>query len=153
LIDGRHAANLEEAFIGYMEDSMAAVAAQTAGKTEGAAHAPEPAATAAAEAPSQAKPSGMRLRLGRLLAYTNNETAQILRDPVGLMFAFLGSALLMLVFGFGITTDVEHIRYTTLDQNQSPESRAYLEQFAGAPRYFTGRPPARSADDALKRMQ
>ena len=36
---------------------------------------------------------------------------QILRDPVRLAFAFVGSALLMLVFGFGITTDVEHIRY------------------------------------------
>ena len=53
---------------------------------------------------------------------------QILRDPVRLMFAFLGSALLMLVFGFGITTDVENIRYTTLDQDRSPESREYLEQ-------------------------
>jgi ribosome-dependent ATPase len=150
LIDGRHAANLEEAFIGYMEDSMAAVAAQTAGKTEGAAPAAE---AAAGEAAPEQKLSGLRLRLGRLLAYTNNETAQILRDPVRLMFAFLGSALLMLVFGFGITTDVEHIRYTTLDQDQSPESRAYLEQFAGAPRYFTGRPPAQSADEALRRMQ
>ena len=61
---------------------------------------------------------------------------QILRDPVRLAFAFVGSALLMLVFGFGITTDVEHIRYATFDLDQSPESRAYLEQFAGAPRYF-----------------
>src|SRR5262249_59913376 len=43
LIDGRRAANLEEAFIGYMEDSMSAVAAQTAGKTEAAAQTPEPA--------------------------------------------------------------------------------------------------------------
>ena len=49
---------------------------------------------------------------------------QILRDPVRLAFAFLGSALLMLVFGFGITTDVEHIRYAALDLDQSPESRA-----------------------------
>ena len=78
----------------------------------------------------------MQLRLGRLLAYAHNETVQILRDPVRLMFAFLGSALLMLVFGFGITTDVEHIRYAALDLDQSPESRAYLEQFAGSPRYF-----------------
>jgi len=150
LIAERGAPNLEEAFIGYMEDSMASVAAQTAGKTEGEAHAPPP---EAAPETAAAKPAGMRLRLGRLLAYTHNETAQILRDPVRLMFAFLGSAVLMLVFGFGITTDVEHIRYTTLDQDQSPESREYLAQFEGAPRYFTGRRPARSADEALTRMQ
>jgi ribosome-dependent ATPase len=69
------------------------------------------------------------------------------------MFAFLGSALLMLVFGFGITTDVEHIRYASLDLDQSPESRAYLEQFAASPRYFTKTAPARSADEALRRLQ
>ena len=44
---------------------------------------------------------------------------QIIRDPVRLAFAFLGSALLMLVFGFGITTDVEHIRYAAFDLDQT----------------------------------
>jgi ribosome-dependent ATPase len=70
-----------------------------------------------------------------------------------LAFAFIGSALLMLVFGFGITTDVENIRYASLDLDQSPESRLYLEQFAGSPRYFDDAPPARSASEALERMQ
>ena len=64
-----------------------------------------------------------------------------------------GSALLMLVFGFGITTDVEHIRYATFDLDQSAESRAYLEQFAGTPRYFSQTAPVRSAEDALERLQ
>ena len=68
--------------------------------------------------------SAAAARCGRMLAYARNETMQILRDPVRLAFAFLGSALLMLVFGFGITTDVEHIRYAALDRDQSPESRA-----------------------------
>jgi ribosome-dependent ATPase len=31
--------------------------------------------------------------------------------------------------------------------------RAYLEQFAGTPRYFTQASPVRSADDALQRLQ
>ena len=42
--------------------------------------------------------------------------------PVRLLFAFLGSALMMLAFGFGITTDVENIRFAYLDLDQSPES-------------------------------
>jgi len=158
LIEARHAANLEEAFIGYMEDSIAAVAAQTGQKVQTGATGqtvappPEPAEAAPPEK-THAKPTGMRLRLGRLLAYTHNETAQIMRDPVRLMFAFLGSALLMLVFGFGITTDVENIRYSYLDQDRSPESRGYLEQFAGSPRYFAHTRPAASADEALTRLQ
>jgi ribosome-dependent ATPase len=154
LIDGRRAANLEDAFIGHMEDSMGAVAAQTAAEKKPEAAAPEP-AKAKVEPPAygQAKPAGLRLRLGRMLAYTHNETMQILRDPVRLMFAFLGSAALMLVFGFGITTDVEHIRYAAHDQDQSPESRRYLEQFAGSPRYFSGTAPVTSAADGLERLQ
>src|SRR5262249_13716592 len=82
-----------------------------------------------------------------------NETIQILRDPVRLAFAFVGSALLMLVFGFGITTDVEHIRYASFDLDQTPESRSYLEQFAGSPRYFAATPPMRSAEEGLRRLQ
>jgi len=59
----------------------------------------------------------------------------------------------MLVFGFGITTDVEHIRYATLDEDHSPESRTYLEQFASSPRWFTRRPAVASGDEGLHRMQ
>jgi ribosome-dependent ATPase len=152
LIEQRGAVSLEEAFIGYMQDAIAAGTSSDKAMAAAAALAPET-PTAAAAAPARAKPAGMRLRVGRMLAYTRNETMQILRDPVRLMFAFLGSAALMLVFGFGITTDVENIRYASYDQDQSPESRRYLEQFAGSPRYFAGTPPADSAADALKRLQ
>jgi ribosome-dependent ATPase len=151
LIEGRGASSLEEAFIGYMEDSIAADAARGSGK------APAPLVEVPAEGPTMAgapaKLSPFQLRLGRMRAYAHNETMQILRDPVRLAFAFIGSALLMLVFGFGITTDVEHIRYASLDLDQSPDSRSYLQEFAGSPRYFTRTPPAQSADEALRRMQ
>jgi ribosome-dependent ATPase len=169
LIEQRKAPNLEEAFIGYMEDGIAEAAKAKEAKdpkAEQAAPAPaklaaEPvpaaaaaaAATAATPAAAPAKPSRWQLSIGRMLAYTRNETMQILRDPVRLTFAFLGSALLMLVCGFGITTDVEHIRYATFDEDRSPESRAYLEQFAGSPRYFTEGRPVTSPDDALRRLQ
>jgi ribosome-dependent ATPase len=72
---------------------------------------------------------------------------------VRLAFAFVGSALLMLVFGFGITTDVENVRYASLDQDRTPESGRYLEQFAGSQRYFEETRPALSADEALSRLQ
>jgi ribosome-dependent ATPase len=155
LIDGRGAANLEEAFIGYMEDAIAAAAPGTDRKPEA-----PPVGEPAAEEPTQRAPpaaspkrSPFRLGLGRMLAYTRNEAMQIRRDPIRMAFAFFGSALLMLVFGFGITTDVEHIRYCSLDLDRSPESRGYLEQFAATPRYFTRTPPASSAAEGLKRLQ
>ena len=149
LIEMRGAASLEDAFIGCMEDADAASGAQ--GKAKAPDNAPariQPAASGGVPAPS-----GFRLRLARMLAYARNETMQILRDPVRLVFSFLGSALLMLVFGFGITSDIEHIRYASFDLDQSPESRAYLEQFAGSPRYFTRTAPIRSAEEGLHRLQ
>ena len=150
LIDGRGASNLEEAFIGYMEDSIAesAPAQSTAAQTQAA-----PAPQSAPAPVGHGKASKWALGFARMQAYMRNETAQILRDRVRLAFAFLGSAVLMLVCGYGITTDVENIRYATFDQDRSPESRAYIEQFEGSQRYFLATPPVRSADEALKRLQ
>jgi ribosome-dependent ATPase len=151
LIDDRGAASLEDAFIGYMEDAIARTT--PGGATQVKAATAAPAAAEPAPAPAPAKRSAPSPRLGRMLAYMRNETMQILRDPVRLAFAFVGSALLMLVFGFGITTDVEHIRYAALDNDQTPESRAYLEQFAASPLYFNLTRPLSSEVEALKRLQ
>jgi ribosome-dependent ATPase len=76
-----------------------------------------------------------------------------MRDPVRLAFAFLGSALLMFVCGFGITTDVEHIRLAAFDRDQTPDSRTYIEQFRSISRYFRWEDPIYSDDEALKRLQ
>jgi ribosome-dependent ATPase len=149
LIEERGAASLEEAFIEYMKESSAAAPPRAGTVQEAPAKAPT---AAKPEATAHAR-SGLALGIGRMLAYAHNETVQILRDPVRLTFAFVGSALLMLVFGFGITTDVEHVRYASLDLDQSPESRAYLEQFAASQPYFTKTRPTFSAMDALGRLQ
>jgi ribosome-dependent ATPase len=149
LIDGRGAKNLEEAFIGYMEDS---IAQESKSSTQAKVASGAPAATASTAAPTHEK-GGLPLPLRRLLAYAHNEAIQIMRDPVRLTFAFLGSALLMLVCGFGITTDVEHIKVTSLDRDQSQDSQTYIEQFRSIPRYFKWQSPTFSDEDALKRLQ
>src|ERR1700751_3600878 len=111
-----------------------------------------PAVTPAIAAPAHEK-AMLPLPLRRMFAYARNETIQIIRDPVRLTFAFLGSALLMLVCGFGITTDVEHVKLAVLDRDQSHDSRTYIEQFRSIPRYFKWEPATFSDDDALKRLQ
>lgn len=156
LIEARNADSLETAFIGYMEDAIAekARAEDKGAAARDATPARAPEAPPPAPAPAhRVDRAGLRLRLGRLLAYSHNEAIQILRDKVRLAFAFIGSALLMLVFGFGITTDVENIRFAALDMDQSPESRAYIEQFSSAKPYFALTPPADSSDQALRRLQ
>ncbi|NUB04047.1 ribosome-associated ATPase/putative transporter RbbA [Azospirillum melinis] len=88
----------------------------------------------------------------RLLAYAWRETLELRRDPVRLTVALLGTVLLMLVFGFGITMDVENLTFAVLDHDRSPESRAYIEQFDGS-RSFRTTPPAIDARDLALRLQ
>ena len=59
--------------------------------------------------------------------------------------ALLGSVLLMFVMGYGISMDVENLRYAVLDRDQTSLSRHYTHNLAGS-RYFTEQPPI--ADDA-----
>ena len=78
----------------------------------------------------------------RLFACTIRETLELLRDPIRLGFALFGTTFLMLVFGFGISTDVNNLSFAVLDRDQSHESRAYLEEMRGSP-YFLEKPAAR----------
>ena len=149
LQEARGAPTLEEAFIEYIADADRAV---RAGPRPGTA-AEEGEPSGAADGGKPPPQSGAAPWYARLMAYSYRETLEILRDPVRLAFAFIGSAVLMLVFGFGITLDVEHIRYSVLDEDQSPVGRDFLESFDN-PRYFTlEQPPLRSAADSESRLK
>ena len=86
------------------------------------------------------------------MAYSLRETKELTRDPIRLAVALLGTALLMLVFGYGITFDVEDLSYAALDQDRTPESRTYLEGLAGS-RYFLEGPPLRDHADMDRRLK
>jgi ribosome-dependent ATPase len=147
LVRTRGAVDLEEAFIGYIREAMEAGKGDSPAAPTPKWIAPEPASAASVPAPTR---RGRKLR--RLLAFSYRESLEVLRDPVRLAFAFGGSALLMLVFAYGITTDVESVRFAALDLDQSPESRAYLREFAGS-RYFSERDPISSQEEARRRLQ
>jgi len=83
---------------------------------------------------------GAVFSLRRMLAYTVRETKELIRDPIRLAFAFFGPVILMITFGYGISFDVEDLTFAVLDQDQSIESRAYLENFRGS-RYFKEQEP------------
>ena len=87
----------------------------------------------------------------RIIAYTRRETVEILRDPVRLAFAFLGSIILMLVFCFGITLDIEELDFAVLDLSQGPESRAYVSEIEGS-RYFKLTESLRDSEDGRRRL-
>lgn len=145
----RNAASLEEGFIGYIEEAVGQTKEST-GETLISQVMEQPISKDVVAEVSREKTP---VSLSRLLAYSYNESLQVLRDPIRLAFAFIGSALLMLIFGFGITTDVEHLQYATLDLDQTPESRSYLRTLAGSPRYFVEKTPLRSQAEILERLK
>jgi ribosome-dependent ATPase len=145
LVAARGASNLEDAFVGYI--------AEATGQPGGARVELAPSNVPARRLPRRnavgvAAPFSLR----RLLAYTIREALELSRDPIRLAFALLGTAFLMLVFGFGITTDVDHLAFAALDRDRTPESRAYLEELRGS-RYFDERAPAGNDAELQRRLQ
>jgi ribosome-dependent ATPase len=133
LIAAEGADSLEGAFIGILE----------------AAEPPAP--VAAPKVSVDAKSAGSGGSVGRVVAYARREAVEVLRDRVRLAFAFLGPVLLMLVFCFGITLDIEELDFAVLDLSRGPESRAYISEIAGS-RYFRPTPPLESAAEGRRRL-
>jgi len=143
LVKKRGSASLEDAFISYLEEAAGT------DKTKKAEAAQPAAPPAKAAAPSRAS---RRFDPGRLWAYARRETMELLRDPIRLSFAFVGPVILMLAFGYGITFDVENLKFAAFDQDETPESHRLIENFSGS-RYFSERPPISSAAEIEQRMK
>jgi ABC-2 type transport system permease protein/ribosome-dependent ATPase len=75
------------------------------------------------------------VNLRRIAAVASKEWRETVRDRMFLALAFLIPILWMLVFGYGMVLDVEHIPYAVLDRDQSALSRDYLYRFQQS-RYF-----------------
>jgi ribosome-dependent ATPase len=141
LIRRRGGATLEEAFISFLEESNGRQV------TEIVMNIPS-------EDESRARNGGPSSLFSppRMFAYTIRESLELLRDPIRLSFAMLGTAFLMLIFGFGITTDVDSLSFAVLDRDQTPESRAYVAELRGS-RYFFEKPPIADEADLDRRLR
>jgi len=149
LVRSRGAQNLEDAFIGYLEG---------AGANEGPAL---PAATAMADIGAQRTGiSSSRHVFGRRQAfswrraysYSQREALELRRDPVRGAMALLGSILLLLIMGFGISMDVEDLKFAVLDRDRTGLSSNYILNLSGS-RYFIEQPPLTDYADLDYRMR
>ena len=140
LVKQRGAASLEEAFISWLQ--------------EAAGPAPEaqlpPANVPIAHENSQPPRQGFSLR--RLFSYSRREALELRRDPVRSTLALMGTVILMLIMGYGISMDVENLRFSVLDRDQTVSSQAWTLNLAGS-RYFIEQPPLTSYDELDKRMR
>jgi ribosome-dependent ATPase len=90
--------------------------------------------------------------IARTLAWAAREARELQRDTIRLVFAVMGPIFLMLAFGYGISFDVENVAFAVLDQDQSPESRALVEEFRGS-RYFEQQPDIANLASLDHRLQ
>ncbi|TWC26332.1 MULTISPECIES: ribosome-associated ATPase/putative transporter RbbA [unclassified Pseudomonas] len=93
-----------------------------------------------------------RFSFGRLRALASRESKELLRDKVRMAFALLGAMFMMVIFGYGISLDVEKLAFAVYDQDQTPQSRAYLEAFRSS-RYFDEQPPISDPAQLHRRLQ
>jgi ribosome-dependent ATPase len=151
LIASREADSLDDAFVSYLEEDLRQKRAATGGPMDGDASPDDLADALAYETEASAgrqKPFSLR----RMVAYARRETLELRRDRVRLMFALLGTAFLMIVFGFGISLDINKVPFAVLDRDQTHESRAYISEIVGSP-YFTETAPIRNYADLDHRLR
>ncbi len=128
----RGAESLEDAFIAYLEDATATGSEEQA--VNGAISFVESASSPREDGPTE--PHRPRLAsVRRTWTFARREALELSRDRIRLAFALIGPLLLMAAFGYGISFDIEGLRYAVLDRDQSMESRAFLDQFSSS-RYF-----------------
>ncbi|MDJ1008557.1 MAG: ribosome-associated ATPase/putative transporter RbbA [Paracoccaceae bacterium] len=145
LLDRKGKSSLEATFIEYIEDHIGRDTddGDRADEILGG----EDWTPATHEVPPTLLPFDFR----RTFALSRREFVEVLRDPVRLAFAFLGSMMLLLMIAFGISHDVEDLRFAALDLDRTAESRSYLRNLSGS-RFFVETEEARSLDDLERRL-
>jgi ABC-2 type transport system permease protein len=76
------------------------------------------------------------MNLRRTTAVARKEFLHVLRDPRSLGMAIAIPMLMLVLFGYALTLDVDHVPMVIWDRSGSPTSREFISRFAGS-RYFT----------------
>ena len=75
------------------------------------------------------------MNIKRIFVVAHKEWREIVRDRLFFSLAFIVPAFLMILFGYGISMDVEDIPFVVMDQDGSRMSRDYSYRFIDS-RYF-----------------
>ena len=79
----------------------------------------------------------------RLGAIARKEFLHVVRDPRSLGMAIAMPLLLMMLYGYALSLDVDNVPTVVWDQSESPASREFISAFRGS-RYFSLRGSARN---------
>lgn len=133
LVRRRGLSTLEATFISYLKD------AELQDKTKATMPAAGP-IRMVTTTKLEVSPRRRWFSWSRALSYSRRETLELRHDPLRATMALLGSIMLMCIMGYGISLDVENLKYAVLDHDQTGLSRNYALNLSGS-RYFAERPP------------
>ncbi|HBY9792038.1 multidrug ABC transporter permease [Klebsiella pneumoniae] len=139
LVEQRGSNSLEEAFIAWLKEAQPSSPVPEEPMSAVASHSGH-------TAPRQA------FSLRRLFSYSRREALELRRDPVRSTLALLGTVILMFIMGYGISMDVEDLRFAVLDRDQTLSSQGWSQNIAGS-RYFIEQAPLHSYDELDRRMR
>jgi pyoluteorin transport system permease protein len=74
-------------------------------------------------------------KLRRVRALTVKETRQILRDPSSIAIGIVFPIMMILLFGYGLSLDINRVNVAVVDEDTSAASAALISQFRLSP-YF-----------------
>ncbi|TKA91133.1 ABC transporter ATP-binding protein/permease [Guyparkeria sp. SB14A] len=148
VIASRGAADLEAAFIDYLEGAAENEEPTVRRNRETRGSGERPAELAGRRSPPRHGVFSAR----RLAAYAHREGRELTRDPIRLTLAALGTVLLMLVLGYGMNMDVDDLTFAVLDRDNTTVSRDYVAGLSGS-RYFIEHPPVASYAELDRRMR
>jgi len=146
LVDQCEAKNLTDAFIKFLESADAYTESTAEAGLSALAHKD----VEAARPNLKKKPSFFSFR--RMASYIYREALELYRDVTRLTLSVIGSLILLLAFGYGISMDVKNLPFAILDRDQTDISRDYIYNIAGS-RYFIERPPIKDYEDLDQRMR
>jgi ABC-2 type transport system permease protein len=69
----------------------------------------------------------------RLWALCKKESFQIVRDPTSIIIAFVLPAILLIIFGFGLSFDANDLRVGVVMEDNGPEARDFVSTLEGSP--------------------
>ena len=142
LVAQRGASSLEEAFIGYLEEASGKAAPEATVSQ----------AAAAAMPVAQSEPPRRGFSPQRVWAFARREAIELRHDSVRLAFAVLGPLLLMIVFGYGISLDVDHLSFSVLDFDGTQASSTYSDSFRGSI-YYDEKAPITDYSELDRRLR
>ena len=138
-------ATLEQTFIAYLKQAGGVDDTPVAEAPTGVSGLP-------IQTPAPNHAVGARFSWLRLFSISVREAIELRRDPVRISIALLGTVFLMLTFGYGITMDVENLRFAVLDRDQTSLSSNYVLDLGGS-RYFIAQPPITDYEQLDRRMR